>query len=98
MLLGGERHAEIDRQPAALVLGAEPVDRQVHADLADAGLAHQQAAGVVEPLEAAGELALRQPHADRLAETGRAFEPVGANAGKALPALPLLEATLHGRR
>src|SRR3989304_129010 len=36
MLLGGERHAEIDRQPAALVLGAEPVDRQVHADLADA--------------------------------------------------------------
>lgn len=36
MLLVAERDAEIDRQPASLMPVAEPVDRQVHADLADA--------------------------------------------------------------
>ena len=36
MLLGGERHAEIDRKPGSAALVAEPIDRQVHADLADA--------------------------------------------------------------
>src|SRR3954452_22892254 len=35
MLLRGERHAEVDRQPFALVLRAKAVDRQIHADLAD---------------------------------------------------------------
>ncbi len=36
MLLVAKGDAEIDRQPGALVAVAEPVDRQVHADLADA--------------------------------------------------------------
>ena len=36
MLLVAEGDAEIDREPGALVAVAEPVDRQVHADLADA--------------------------------------------------------------
>ena len=36
MLFRGERHAEIDRQPLAVALVAQAVDRQVHADLADA--------------------------------------------------------------
>ena len=36
MLLAGERHAEIDREPLAAALVAEAVERQVHADLADA--------------------------------------------------------------
>ena len=36
VLLVAERHAEIDRKPAPLVAIAEAVDRQVHADLADA--------------------------------------------------------------
>ena len=36
MLLVAEGHPEIDRQPAALMAVAEAVDRQVHADLADA--------------------------------------------------------------
>ena len=36
VLFRGKRHAEIDRQPLAVALVAEPVDRQVHADLADA--------------------------------------------------------------
>ena len=36
MLLVAERHAEIDREPGALVAVAEAVDRQVHADLANA--------------------------------------------------------------
>ena len=36
MLLVAEGDAEIDRQPGALVAIAEAVDRQVHADLADA--------------------------------------------------------------
>ena len=36
MLLIAEGDAEIDRQPGALMAVAEPIDRQVHADLADA--------------------------------------------------------------
>ena len=36
MLLVAEGDAEIDREPGALMAVAEPVDRQVHADLADA--------------------------------------------------------------
>ena len=36
MLLVAEGDAEIDREPGALVAVAETVDRQVHADLADA--------------------------------------------------------------
>jgi hypothetical protein len=36
MLLVAKGHAEIDREPATLVAVAEPVDRQVHADLANA--------------------------------------------------------------
>jgi hypothetical protein len=36
MLLVAEGDAEIDREPGPLVAVAEPVDRQVHADLADA--------------------------------------------------------------
>ncbi len=36
MFLVAERHAEIDGEPGALVAVAESVDRQVHADLADA--------------------------------------------------------------
>ena len=36
MFLVAEGHAEIDREPRALMAVAEPVDRQVHADLADA--------------------------------------------------------------
>ena len=36
MLLVAKGNAEIDRQPAALMAVAEAVDRQVHADLADA--------------------------------------------------------------
>ena len=36
MLLVAERHAEIDGEPGALLAVAEAVDRQVHADLADA--------------------------------------------------------------
>ena len=36
MLLVSKGNAEIDRQPRTLVAVAEPVDRQVHADLADA--------------------------------------------------------------
>src|SRR5665811_524392 len=36
MLFRGKRYAEIDRQPFAMALAAHPVDRQVHADLADA--------------------------------------------------------------
>ena len=36
MLLVAEGHAEIDREPGALMAVAEAVDRQVHADLADA--------------------------------------------------------------
>ena len=36
MLLVAEGHAEIDRQPGPLMAVAEAIDRQVHADLADA--------------------------------------------------------------
>ena len=36
MLLVAKGDAEIDREPGPLVAVAEPVDRQVHADLADA--------------------------------------------------------------
>ena len=36
MLLVSKGHAEIDREPGALMAIAEAVDRQVHADLADA--------------------------------------------------------------
>ena len=36
MLLVAEGHPEIDREPGALMAVAEAVDRQVHADLADA--------------------------------------------------------------
>ena len=36
MLLVAEGDAEVDRQPGTLMPVAEPVDRQVHADLADA--------------------------------------------------------------
>ena len=36
MLLVTEGHTEIDREPASLMAVAEPVDRQVHADLAHA--------------------------------------------------------------
>ena len=36
MLLVAKGDAEIDRKPGALVAVAEAVDRQVHADLADA--------------------------------------------------------------
>ncbi len=36
VLLVAEGDAEIDREPGALVAVAEPVDLQVHADLADA--------------------------------------------------------------
>ena len=36
MLLVAKGNAEIDREPGALMAVAEPVDRQVHADLADA--------------------------------------------------------------
>ena len=41
-----------------------------------------QAAGVVEAFEAAGKLAVGKPHADVLAEPGRAREPVGADGGR----------------
>ncbi len=36
MLLIAKRHAEIDRKIRALMAVAEAIDRQVHADLADA--------------------------------------------------------------
>ena len=36
MFLVAKGHAEIDRQPGALMAVAKPIDRQVHADLADA--------------------------------------------------------------
>ena len=36
VLFRGKRHAQIDGEPLAAALGAQPVDRQVHADLADA--------------------------------------------------------------
>ena len=36
MLFRGKRHAEIDREPLAAALVAEAVDRQIHADFADA--------------------------------------------------------------
>ena len=36
MLLVAKGDAEIDRQPGALMAVAEAIDRQVHADLADA--------------------------------------------------------------
>ena len=36
MLFRGKRHAEIDDQPLPPALVADPVDRQIHADLADA--------------------------------------------------------------
>ena len=36
MLLVAKGHAEIDREPGALMAIAEAIDRQVHADLADA--------------------------------------------------------------
>ena len=36
VLLLRERHADIDDQPGALARVAKPVDRQIHADLADA--------------------------------------------------------------
>jgi len=36
MVFVAERHAEIDREQAALMPVAEAIDRQVHADLADA--------------------------------------------------------------
>ena len=36
MLLVTKGHAEVDREPGALMAVAEAVDRQVHADLADA--------------------------------------------------------------
>src|SRR6185437_13491818 len=36
LLFAGKRHAEVDREPGARAPVAEPVDRQVHADLADA--------------------------------------------------------------
>ena len=34
VLFAGDRHAEVDRQPGSAALGAEPVDAEVHADLA----------------------------------------------------------------
>ena len=68
-------------------------------DRRHAGLSvQQQAALLVKSFEAAGELALGQPHADRLAEAGRALEPVGADADKALPALPMHETAIERRR
>src|SRR6185437_15559094 len=36
MLLGGKRHPQIDGKPGALARVTDAVDRQVHADLADA--------------------------------------------------------------
>ena len=36
VFLVAKGHAEIDREPGALVAVAEPIDRQIHADLADA--------------------------------------------------------------
>src|SRR5690242_5904197 len=36
MLLCCKRHAEIDREPFAMALISEAIDRKVHADLADA--------------------------------------------------------------
>ena len=39
----------------------------------------QQATGLVETLEAAGQLTFRQAHADFLADAGGTFEPVGAD-------------------
>ena len=35
VLFGGKRHAEIDRKPRSPAIVTDPVDRQVHADLAD---------------------------------------------------------------
>ena len=36
VLFARERHADIDHDPLPARRGAEPVDRQIHADLADA--------------------------------------------------------------
>ena len=35
-IIAGKRDAEIDRKPPPLPLRAEPIERQIHADLADA--------------------------------------------------------------
>ena len=54
-----------------------------------------QAAALVERLEDAGEFPIGKPHHDLLAEPGGPCEPVGADGGKALPAVPLREAADH---
>ncbi len=41
-----ERHAHIDAQPGAALFGADPVEREIHADLADAAERNEQAARV----------------------------------------------------
>ena len=50
VLLLRKRHADVDHQPGAAALVAEPVDRQIHADLADAAERREH------------ELALRSGH------------------------------------
>ena len=54
--------------------------------------AQHQAAGLVERLETAGEFAIGEAHAHVFAEPGGAREPVGADGGKALAAVPLRQA------
>ena len=119
-------------------LVAEAVDREIHADLADAaerrehelvgGACHRAlrsdrasrgsrrartrrrrrsssrppsgSAAPGGPLSSSaskrpGELAVGEAHAHRLAEAGGAREPVGADGGKALAAVPLREAAEH---
>ena len=35
VLFAGERHADVDDEPGAAPLVAQPIDREIHADLAD---------------------------------------------------------------
>ena len=61
-------------------------------------LLKQQTSGLIKTLKPARQFARRHPHAQNLAEAGRALEPIGTNGRKTLPAVPLRETVLHGRR
>src|SRR5262245_2048726 len=59
------------------------------------GQTQPEPARFVERLELATELAVSQLHAHNFANTSGAREPVSADAGKALPGLPLRQTNRH---
>src|SRR3981081_3238074 len=57
------------------------------------GQAQHEAAGMVDRLEAADNVAVGKTHAHVFAHPGRAREPIRADGRKALPTIPLRDAS-----